>query len=98
MATSTTSYNSINVICLEEKAFYALVDTVVERIQDKMQVKEERWITADQAMQKLHIGKSTLQKLRDTGAIRFSQMEKKHILYDASSIDEYILQNTKNTF
>lgn len=96
MATSTTS--NINVICLEQDAFHELVDQVVARLQEKLQIKEARWVTGDEAMEILKIGKSTLQKLRDTGAVRFSQMERKHILYDRLSLDEYIEKNVKETF
>jgi len=96
MATSTTS--NINVICLEHEAFHELVDQVVARLQEKLQLKDVRWITGDEAMEILKIGKSTLQKLRDTGAIRFSQMERKHILYDRVSLEEYIQKNVKNIF
>ena len=42
-------------------------------------------------MQRLRISsKTTLQKLRDTGAIRFSQPAKKYIVYDTESINEYL--------
>lgn len=39
-----------------------------------------------------------MQKLRDEGQIRFSQLGKKMILYDRDSVLEYIEDNTKNTF
>jgi hypothetical protein len=50
-------------------------------------------------MKKLHISsKTTLQKLRDTGAIRFSQPEKKLILYDLESIEQYIERYVREQF
>ncbi len=42
--------------------------------------------------------KTTLQKLRDEGKIRFSQPEKKIILYDVLSINKYLDNNTHDTF
>jgi len=42
--------------------------------------------------------KSTLQQLRDNGRIRFSQPQKKIILYDTDSIHDYLEKNAKDTF
>ena len=89
----------MEVICLEDSAFYALIEQVVQRIKVKIGIKEDKWISPEEAMQKLRItSKTTLQKLRDTGAIRFSQPEKKIILYDLASIYEYLEKHTKETF
>ena len=83
----------MEVICLEDEAFYALFEQVVQRI------KEDKWISPEEAMQKLRItSKTTLQKLRDEGKIRFSQPEKKLILYDIDSIYLYLEKHAKNTF
>lgn len=88
----------MQVICLEEEAFYALVEQVVARLKD-LHSEKEKWINDDQAMQLLNIkSKTTLQKLRDEGKIRFSQPQKKIILYDRESINHYLEQNAKNTF
>ena len=89
----------MEVICLEDEAFYALLEQVVQRIKGKEGIKEDKWISPEEAMQKLRItSKTTLQKLRDEGKIRFSQPEKKHILYDLTSIYQYLEKNAKNTF
>lgn len=89
----------MQVICLQDEAFYALINEVVERINAQKQVTEDRWIAGDEAMRKLRItSKTTLQKLRDEGKIRFSQPEKKIILYDVWSIDEYLEKHVKDTF
>ncbi len=89
----------MQVICLQDEAFYKLIEEVVGRIKDKQNIKSDRWISREEAMQKLRIkSKTTLQNLRDTGAIRFSQPEKKLILYDTQSIDEYLEKHTKETF
>ena len=89
----------MEVICLEDTAFYALVEQVVQRIKEKHSVKEDKWISPEEAMQKLRISsKTTLQKLRDEGKIRFSHPEKKIILYDLNSIYEYLEKYAQETF
>ncbi len=89
----------MNVICLEDAAFYALIEQVIERIKEKQGLEQDIWISGEEAMKKLRItSKTTLQKLRDEGKIRFSQPEKKIILYDLDSINEYLNKNAKNTF
>ncbi len=70
----------MEVICLQDEAFYALVDKVIERINGQQAQKPEKWISGDETMKLLRItSKTTLQKLRDEGKIRFSQPEKKII-------------------
>ncbi|MEP7165220.1 MAG: helix-turn-helix domain-containing protein [Ferruginibacter sp.] len=89
----------MEIICLEEAAFYKLVEQVVERLNNSKGEKKEKWISDEEAMGLLHIkSKTTLQKLRDEGKIRFSQPQRKLILYDRDSIDEYIEKNARNTF
>ena len=88
----------MEVICLEEKAFYALIEEVVERIKEKSGEKEDKWISDEEAMKKLRIkSKTTLQKLRNHGKIRFAQFEKL-ILYDSQSLNEYLDKHAKNPF
>jgi hypothetical protein len=89
----------MEVICLEDEAFYALVEQVFQRLKEKDKGAEDKWISAEEAMQKLRINsRTTLQKLRDEGKIRFSQPEKKHILYDLDSIYDYLEKHAKSTF
>ena len=89
----------MQVICLQDEAFFELIEQVVSRIKEKQNLTEDKWISSDEAMQKLRItSKTTLQKFRDEGKIRFSQLEKKLILYDLNSIYEYIEKHTKETF
>ena len=69
----------------------------MSRIKEKEGIKEDRWISTEEAMLKLRVkSKTTLQKLRDEGKIRFSQPEKKIILYDLQSIYSYLDQNANN--
>ncbi len=89
----------MEVICLQDQAFYELINEVVNRIKEKQGIQKDKWISGEEAMQKLRItSKTTLQKMRDEGKIRFSQPEKKIILYDTDSIDEYLDKHTKETF
>jgi len=89
----------MELICLEEAAFYALLDKVYAHLMQKQGIKEDKWISGPEAMKKLRIkSKATLQKMRDEGVIRFSQPEKKIILYDTDSINEYLAKHSKATF
>jgi Helix-turn-helix domain len=89
----------MEIICLEENAFYVLVEQVVERVKLKNGVTENRWLSADQAMDFLKItSKTTLQKLRDNGSIKFTTPAKKWILYDRDSLNDYLEKHAKNTF
>lgn len=92
--------NGSEVICLESEALYYLVDTVVERIRDKeKKSRGEKWILPEKALQILGIrSKTTLQKLRDTGQIRFTQPMPKVILYDRDSLHEYLDKHVRETF
>lgn len=89
----------MQVVCLQEEAFYALFDKVVEHVEAKRRDKPDKWIDSEEAMRELRIkSTTTLQKLRDEGKIRFSQPQKKIILYDRDSIMEYIEQHARETF
>ncbi len=88
-----------NVICLESDAFRKLVDTLVGYVKEKHLIKEDAWITGDEAMRILNVSsKTTLQALRDTGKIRFSQPMHKILLYDRQSILDYLEAHARKTF
>jgi hypothetical protein len=89
----------MQVICLEEPAFYSLVEQVVARLKETHNETKEKWITDVEAMQLLNIkSKTTLQKLRDEGRIRFTQPQKRVILYDRDSIMAYLERNARALF
>lgn len=89
----------MQVICLEEAAFYALVEQVVARLKEKHGEDKAKWVSDEEAMHLLNVkSKTTLQKLRDEGKIRYSQPQKKIILYDRDSINVYLERNARNTF
>jgi len=88
----------MEVICLETKAFYELVDEVVGRMMEQRKEKPQ-WLSADEAMGMLKISsKTTLQKLRDQGHIKFSQPMKKLIVYDRQSILDYLEKHSHEPF
>ena len=71
--------------------FSNFLDTLVARLKSELGAKRDKWVDGEEAMRYMRItSKTTLQKLRDTGAIRFSQPMPKHLLYDLDSIDEYL--------
>lgn len=86
----------MEVICIQEKAFYALLDRVFDYLESKTEKDvPPKWIDAEEAMSLLQIkSKTTLQKLRDKREIRFSQPYKNHIVYDRESIDEFFERHT----
>ncbi|HEY1011007.1 MAG TPA: helix-turn-helix domain-containing protein [Daejeonella sp.] len=89
----------MEVICLETAAFYTLVEEVVGRIKTQYAVKEDKWISGEEAMKKLRISsKTTLQKMRDEGTITFTQPERKIILYDTDSINAYLEKHAKHSY
>lgn len=89
----------MQVVCLQEEAFYALFDKVVEHLEEKHKEEPLQWIDGEEAMLILNISsKTTLQKLRDEGKIRYSQPQKRIILYDRYSIHEYIENHVRETF
>jgi len=89
----------MEVICLETEAFYSLINEVVERIREKEKITLDKWIDNDEAMRLLNIkSKTTLQQLRDEGKIRYTQPQKKIILYDRDSINSYLDKHAQNTF
>lgn len=89
----------MEVICLESEAFYQLVEKVVARIKEQHSIIHDKWIDGETAMSLLGIkSKTTLQNMRDTGKIRFTQPKKKIILYDRDSIMDYLDRNAQFTF
>lgn len=79
----------MEVIMLEERAFYELLNRVVRTLGSESE--EEQWVDEDKAMQILGIkSKTTLQRLRNEDKIRFSQPSKKIIMYHKPSLYEYL--------
>lgn len=89
----------MQVICLQEEAFFELINTVVEKLGVKQTQENWKWVNDEQAMQLLNVkSKTTMQELRDSGEVRFTQPRKKIILYDRDSLNEYLERNAKDTY
>jgi hypothetical protein len=89
----------MEVIMLETEAFYKLIFEVVKQIKEQENIKEDRWISSEEAMKKLRItSPTTLYKMRVEGLITYTSPLKKVILYDTKSIDSYLEKHTKKTF
>ena len=87
---------NMNVICLESKAFKALIDEVVTQIKREQRIEESPWINEKEAMKLLRIeAKTTFKKYRDEGGgIIESRISGKHLLYDRNSILRFIESKT----
>ena len=90
----------MKVICIEEQAFFALMGEVIQYVKSQIAPSvADKWIGKKETTRLLRIKSSTtLQKLRDGGQIRYSQPERKHIVYDRDSIIEYLEAHTKEPF
>ena len=54
----------MEVICIQDEAFYQLVEEVVDRIKEKNKIANDKWVSPERAMEVLNIkSKSTLQNL-----------------------------------
>ncbi|MCR8561032.1 DNA-binding protein [Mucilaginibacter sp. BJC16-A38] len=85
-------------ICLEDKAFKAVIDKVVAYIKAEHGIKEDKWISPEKAMAKLNVGKTTLQRYRNENLIRYSELSPRAFLYDIDSINEYIDKKSRDKF
>lgn len=77
-----------------------LRNELVNIVEEMMQKPAQKvWISSIEAMELLGIkSKSTLQSLRDTGVISYTQPMKKIILYRYDSILEYLERHSLKTF
>ena len=89
----------MEVICLQDEAFYELIETVVDRIKQNQNITQDKWVTPERAMEILNIkSKTTLQGLRDSGKITFTQPQRKIILYDYDSLMSYLDDHKQEKF
>ncbi len=81
-------------ICLETPAFERLVKTVAQQLIEKQGIRNSKWVSKEDAMALLGVtSPTTLQRYRDERRIRFTQPDKKVILYDRESIEEFLSRN-----
>lgn len=86
----------MQVICLEEEAFYTLLEKSIEYLESKRPNTSRKWIGEVEAVAMLNgISKSTLQRMRNNGDIGYTQPSRKIILYDRDSIEKYLDKHAK---
>ncbi len=84
----------MDLICFEGDGLYTITDELYKRLMSEHK-KEKKWISGKEAMELLGItSKATLQKYRDENRIRFSQPDKKVIIYDRDSILKFLDDNS----
>jgi len=89
---------NLEVICLETDAFYDLVDKVVDKMMVERKEQAE-WLSVEEAMNLLKItSKTTLQKLKNEGYVKFTQPMKKLTLFSRKSIMAYLEKHSKESF
>ena len=91
----------MKVILIEEEAFYTLIEEVYRRLHGKPYISGNKpptadgneWLTLEEAQKILPFkSKTSWQKMRDQGKIKFSQFGRK-ILYSRKSLMEYLTKN-----
>jgi hypothetical protein len=87
-------------ICINDEFFIKMTETVIDTTCPTYHKKpKDNWISTTEAMEKLRItSPTTLNKYKDTGKISASPLSPRHILYDASSIDEFLDNNRLEKF
>ena len=89
----------MNVICLEEEAYFELLDKTIAYVEKNLGDKPKKWIGEEEAMSLLNIkSKTTLQEYRVNGDIGYSQPRRKVILYDRDSIDKFLEKHHRKPF
>lgn len=89
-----------DLICMDKPVFRALIDEVCKHIDDKFLLpRESKWINTETALAILNLkSRTSLQAIRDSGQIRFSQPSAKQILYDRESLISFIESHARETF
>lgn len=86
------------IIALSKEDLKELIQELVTQIREQKPNATFRWIDAEEAQKRLGIKRTALYELRAKGAITYSQPNRKVILYDSESIDQYLLLHRKNSF
>lgn len=86
--------------CIEETTVIRLFNYMIDQEIPEYQGKEKTvWIKKGEAMDMLGITSQTsLQKLRNEGAIEYTTVLPKNILYDKDSINEYLESQRQKKF
>lgn len=88
-----------DLICMDSRAFYAMFHELVDKIKQGNSVQQDPWISAEEAMRLLRISsRTTLKKFCDEGAIKYSNLTSKLILYNRDSILNFIENQSNKPF
>lgn len=88
---------NMKIICLESKAFKALVSEVATQLRSEFFGSIDPWISEDEAMRILAINsKTTMKKYRDEGRVDYRKLENSNkIYYKRQSINDFIENSPK---
>jgi frataxin-like iron-binding protein CyaY len=82
--------------CLEEPAFYELVETVVRRIKDSLEDKQPEFVSFEEAKKILKVKKTKLSELKKNGELLFYQEKPgAQVMFLTKSLREYQKRNIK---
>lgn len=87
-------------ILLDADEFYAKLEELLQKHQHRIEPEVFKWISGEEAMNLLKISSpTTLNRLRQTGSIRYTYVSsRKVLLYDRHSIEKYLESNAQETF
>jgi hypothetical protein len=87
------------IIQIDSVALKALVDQVITYMKEVHNIKNDNWLSTEQAMELLKItSKTTLMRLKNEGKIAFSSPMKKVQLFSRESIEKYLNDHIHPTF
>ena len=88
----------LDVICLEDRALKELFEMMYQRLMEDHGVKEDKWVSPEEAMRRLNVGKTTLQKYRDENKLRYSELSPRKFVYDTGSITALLETKAQKKF
>lgn len=86
----------VQIFAIDSITLYQLVKQATEKMLGQQKEKKQ-WLMASECMAILSIRRTTLCKLRQTGAISYAKFGRK-ILYSAESVEQYLRENTQEKF
>lgn len=90
--------DTIRVITISEDELYQIIETIIERLQPQGSMELPKWLSPEKTLEYLNCGKTTLQALRNSGTVKYTQYRRSKILYEKKSLDSYLETHAKNTF
>ncbi len=89
---------TMETVLISTEALKELIKTAVAELLQSHPQMEQKWIDTDEALARLHVGKTTLYHLRASGTIEYTQPHKKIILYCAESIENFLETHRRHSF